>query len=55
MATIPIPVARQWSAPRQLRLTRVSSAWIWLPSLVYALVLALINGDVELTQERQEN
>ena len=49
MATI--PAARRWSAPRQLRLTRVSSAWIWLPSLVYALVLAL-NVSTVLTPPR---
>ena len=37
MATI--PVARRWNAPRPLWLTRASGAWIWLPSLVYALIL----------------
>jgi signal transduction histidine kinase len=49
MATI--PAARRWNAPRQLRLTRAGSAWIWLPSLVYALVLAL-NATAALTPPR---
>ncbi len=49
MATI--PVARRWNAPRQLRLTRAGSAWIWLPSLVYVLVLAL-NATAALTPPR---
>ncbi|MDQ2831087.1 MAG: hypothetical protein M3Y74_18825, partial [Chloroflexota bacterium] len=49
MATI--SVARRWNAPRQLRLTRAPGVWIWLPSLVYALVLAL-NASTVLTPPR---
>jgi len=49
MATI--PAARRWNAPRQLRLTRAGSAWIWLPSLVYVLILAL-NATAALTPPR---